>query len=153
MHDIGLRIQDIKDGDKVYYYLWISDNGNHSEPIEKTIKGSAFQNQNGICVFLNDYSGYVLTSHLSKQYFPEKYVKAKKSSIKYNDYLHSEYPDSFSDYLGIIRPKFEYNRDGLVRMVSVKFNHVKSDYFRFKKDAKSNYKLKLKNYKKTHENP
>ena len=153
MDNIGLRIQDIKIGLQVYYYDWIDKpNRCHSEPIKTTITHEAYQSSSGdIVCFVSDVSGYVLTSHLSTDYYKSNIVKLGKSVKRYDEYLHADFYDSFSQFLGIQKPVYEnHYLTGWVRLVSQKYPSVKSDYFQYKKDAKDDYKIKLKEYKQKH---
>jgi hypothetical protein len=151
MENIGLRFNQVNIGDDVYYYPWFDkETGNHAEPIKTKIKSEPFPIQKQSSsegVFICDISGYVLMSHLSKDYYPERYVKTTPAQSKHDKYLSSEYSDRFSDYLGINLPKWEYYK-GQVRLCSQKYPSVISDYFTFKKDAKADYKRKLFAYKK-----
>lgn len=160
MEKIGLRFNHVKNGDEVYYYPWLcKESGDHAEPIKTTCRSDAFpvDQKGNACsegIFINGISGYVLMSHLSKDYYPEKLSPKKtKSQENYLKYLDNDGYYNFYEFLGIERPKYETNRNGLVRMVSQKYYSVKSDYFRFKKDAKKDYKQKLKDFKKCKQKP
>lgn len=155
MEKIGLRFTDVKNGDEVYYYPWLDkESGDHAEPIKTTCRSDAFpidQKGNGCSegIFINGMSGYVLMSHLSKDYYPEKISpKKSKSQENYLKYLENDGYYNFSDFLGIERPFYETDYlSGFFRLCSSKYYQVKSAYFRFKKDAKKDYKSKLKEFK------
>lgn len=150
VNEIGLRFNQVKDGDEVYYYPWLStEDGSHSEPIKTKLRSDPFpihSGQNSGCseaCFIEGIAGYVLMSHISKEYYPEQ-KKVKRT--KYQEYLHADYGHSFADFLGITRPEWQYystHNSNQVRMVSRKTG-IKSDFFNLKKDAKADYKNKLK---------
>lgn len=149
---IGLNATQIKDGSEVYYYPWYDKaTGNHAEGIKTKIKGDCIFNSasNYVC-FVDDVRGYVLISHLSFEYYPEKYIKQTNAKRNYEDYLNADCSESFSEWLGIDSPKLHtaYS-SGFHRYESVKYHSVKGDYFRFKKDAKKSYKEKLRAYLKS----
>ena len=142
---IGLKIQDINVGDAVWYYSWIDkENECHSEPTKSIIMHEPYQSSSGdIVCFIDGVSGYVLTSHLSKEYFPGNLYQKSVAKNRYKEYLRLDFHNSFAEFMGFSRLLFDYNRDGMVCVYSEKTG-LRSDYFRYKKDAKADYKEKRK---------
>lgn len=148
MDQIGIKVQDAKVGEEVYYYDWVDrPNRCHSEPVKTTIIMGAYESSSGgLVCFVAGISGYVLLSHLSKKYYPATLVKLKASEKRYESYLSADFYNSFSDFLGIIKPTLNGRPDGMVRYVSQKYGFC-GGWFKLKKDAKADYKQKLKEYK------
>lgn len=68
---------------------------------------------------------------------------------KYGEYLHADTHDSFSDFLGICKPQYEWRRDGSrweYRMYRLKSysRDVEGDWAPTQKEAKASYKAALK---------
>lgn len=80
-----------------------------------------------------------------KREVTDKFVMPSRSVVQYQDFLHADCGLTFAEYNGIKLPKFEYNSQYLVRMVSTKYEDVKGDWCELKRDAKSSYKIALKN--------
>jgi len=77
----------------------------------------------------------------------QEFKPPSKGRSKYLDYIHADYCDSFSDFLGIQMPKREHGKGG-VRFVSTKYPEVRGGFMSTIKEAKVSYKEKLKEYKK-----
>lgn len=103
----------------------------------------AFLHQNDIVFAVTELGKTVALAALPGE-APEPKVKSR-----YNDYLSSEYSDSFADFLGIILPTVTY-RNGCYQYSRYKHDqfHVRreiaGDWLPTKKAAKASYQEKLK---------
>jgi len=77
----------------------------------------------------------------------DKYVPLSKAKQRYRQYLHDDISDSFSESLGIQKPKREQDRNGFWRFVSTKYDNVKGEFCKTIKEAKESYKEALKKSK------
>lgn len=149
--NIGLNATQVKDGMELYYYSWFDNKtGSHSGGLLASVKGEVFHNSNGYCCFISAISGYVLISHLSKEYYPERYVKPNNSKKAYEEYLHADCFNNFEEFLGVVKPIIERDVYGLYRYKSIKYPNLRlHTWFGTKKAAKKDYKEKLRAYLKS----
>lgn len=116
--------------------------------------------QSGLYYFRVNKLGIELFRKQFKELVTNNYVSLSKSKQRYQDYLYLETCESFSDYLGIIKPrivKFTHGfypniqennyppniQDKLIRFESVKYDFTGTWETTVKK-AKESYKKKLK---------
>jgi len=150
--DIGICEYQCKEGGEFWYYGYYSpESSSCSEPIKVHITSKAYNHIGGQpTVMVDNVSGVVALSHLSKNYYSEEYNKLSKSHGKYTAFINEEYSDHFSDYLGIKLPIREYGSwpQGGIRFKSSKYSSVIGEYCKTIKEAKKSYKEKLFDYKR-----
>ena len=81
MGKIGIKVQDVVIGRKVYYYPWCNQFEN-DEPEEAIITNGPVEIGGTLCCFINIRSSCVALSNLSTEKFPKKSMSAKKRRAK-----------------------------------------------------------------------
>lgn len=150
--DIGICEYEIREDQDYWYYNYYSpESSSNSEPIKVHITSKVYNHIGGQpTVMVDNVSGVVALSHISKTYYSEEYNKLSKSHGKYMSYIDDDYVDHFSDYLGIKLPIRQYGEwpHGGVRYKSSKYPSVIGNYCKTIKEAKKSYKDKLYEYKR-----
>jgi hypothetical protein len=87
---IGLNENEIKVRDEVYYYSFYDcETNENSEPIKSIVVYPPHLISNQLMVHLDNVSGAVCITHLSKEYFKEKLISnsKRKAKLRYKEYL------------------------------------------------------------------
>ena len=87
--------------------------------------------------------GIDLFKDVFKEGVTDKYVPLKKSMARYEAFLHADYGCTFHEYLGIRKP-IKQRKDGLLRLVSTKYDDLFGEWKPTLKEAKISYKAGLK---------
>ena len=90
MELIGLNQNEIKVRDEVYYYSFYDcDTNENSEPIKSIVLYPPHLISNQLMVHLNNVSGAVCISHLSKNYIKRNIMTntKRKAKLRYKEYL------------------------------------------------------------------
>ncbi len=100
--DIGLKVQDVKPGKRVFYYPWVSEQENpKGEPA--MITGEACEVCGTLCCRIDIRSGVVALRNLSEENVPEKRLPARKRKAKsrYQRFLELDgcWTDDFREYI------------------------------------------------------
>ena len=97
--DIGLKVQDVEIGKRVYYYSWVDDQENpKGEPA--VITGGPCEVGGTLCCNIDICSGVVALSNLSEENVPERHLTAQqhRSKTRYQRFLELE-GDDFGEYI------------------------------------------------------
>lgn len=98
--------------------------------------------RNGLYFFVTE-KGITRFREMFFEDVTSKFKPLTKNKAVYQDYLHSDCADSFTDHLGIVLPKVKYGKEG-VRIESQKYYGLRGDWKLTIKEAKVSYKEKLK---------
>ena len=100
--DIGLKIQDVKIGKRVYYYSWVNDHEN-PEGRPAVITGEVREVCGTLCCNIDIISSVVALSNLSEENVPAKRLTAQKRRPKarYQRFLELDgcWTDDFGEYI------------------------------------------------------
>lgn len=98
---IGLKVQDVKVGQEVYYYEW-ADRYTNSKAEKATITSGPVEMAGGkLCCFIDIRNSVVALSNLSFECLPEKHLteKQRRSKERYQDYIHRDLDCTFAEYI------------------------------------------------------
>lgn len=102
MKQIGLLIHKAEPGKEVYYYSYYSkEKQDNSEPLKTKIISKVYETCGQATCFVEGVSGVVALTHLSFEYYPEKYSKPlTRSQLRYREYLEiADLFDNFHQFL------------------------------------------------------
>jgi len=100
--DIGLKVQDVEIGKRVFYYPWVDELEN-SKGEPAVITSGPCEISGTLCCRIDIRSGVVALRNLSEENIPEKRLSAKKRRAKsrYQRFLELDgcWTDNFGEYI------------------------------------------------------